>query len=161
MRYTANPWQSYRQVATKTATPGQLVLMLFDGALRFLDKALAGFELDDPLDSNLAINNNILKAQEIIRELNASLNLEQGGEFAVTMRRLYNFYDLQLSQSNLKKDPAGVELVIRLLSVIRGAWAEMLTGRSIPAADPGALDTQSVTPHVRGQFESQLALQAA
>ncbi|MCX6869594.1 MAG: flagellar export chaperone FliS [Verrucomicrobia bacterium] len=130
MRYNANPWLSYRQVATKTATPGQLVLMLFDGALRFLDKALVGFDLDDPLDSNLAINNNILKAQEILRELNMSLNMEKGGEFATTMRRLYNYYDLQLSQSNLQKDPAGVELVIRLLSVIRGAWAEMLTGNS-------------------------------
>ena len=116
MRYNANPWLSYRQVATKTATPGQLVLMLFDGALRFLDKALVGFDLDDPLDSNLAINNNILKAQEILRELNMSLNMEKGGEFATTMRRLYNYYDLQLSQSNLQKDPSGVELVIRLLS---------------------------------------------
>ena len=135
MRYNANPWLSYRQVATKTATPGQLVLMLFDGALRFLDKALVGFDLDDPLDSNLAINNNILKAQEILRELNMSLNMEKGGEFAATMRRLYNYYDLQLSQSNLQKDPAGVELVIRLLSVIRGAWAEMLTGNSASTVD--------------------------
>ena len=135
MRYNANPWLSYRQVATKTATPGQLVLMLFDGALRFLDKALVGFDLDDPLDSNLAINNNILKAQEILRELNMSLNMEKGGEFAGTMRRLYNYYDLQLSQSNLQKDPAGVELVIRLLSVIRGAWAEMLTGNSANTVD--------------------------
>ena len=135
MRYNANPWQSYRQVATKTATPGQLVLMLFDGALRFLDKALVGFDLDDPLDSNLAINNNILKAQEILRELNMSLNMEQGGEFATTMRRLYNYYDLQLSQSNLQKDSSGVQLVIRLLSVIRGAWAEMLTGNSANTVD--------------------------
>ena len=135
MRYNTNPWLSYRQVATKTATPGQLVLMLFDGALRFLDKALVGFDLDDPLDSNLAINNNILKAQEILRELNMSLNMEKGGEFAATMRRLYNYYDLQLSQSNLRKDPSGVDLVIRLLSVIRGAWAEMLTGNSANTVD--------------------------
>ena len=135
MRYNTNPWLSYRQVATKTATPGQLVLMLFDGALRFLDKALVGFDLDDPLDSNLAINNNILKAQEILRELNMSLNMEKGGEFATTMRRLYNYYDLQLSQSNLRKDPSGVDLVIRLLSVIRGAWAEMLTGNSANTVD--------------------------
>jgi flagellar protein FliS len=109
--------------------------MLFDGALRFLDKALIGFDLDDPLDSNLAINNNIIKAQEILRELNMSLNMEKGGEFAATMRRLYNYYDLQLSQSNLQKDPAGVQLVIRLLSVIRGAWAEMLSGNSANTVD--------------------------
>jgi flagellar protein FliS len=138
MRHTANPWQSYRQVATKTATPGQLVLMLFDGALRFLDRALVGFDLDDPLDSNQTINNNILKAQEIIRELNVSLNMDQGGEFAVTMRRLYNYYDLQLSQSNLKKDPAGVQLVIRLLTTIRDAWSQMLAGGGQRSVDQHA-----------------------
>lgn len=135
MRQSSNPWQAYRQVATKTATPGQLVLMLFDGALRFLDRALVGFDLDDPVDSNQTINNNILKAQEIIRELNASLNLEKGGEFAVTMRRLYNYYDLQLSQSNLRKDADGVKLVIRLLSVIRDAWSQMLAGGGAHAVD--------------------------
>ncbi|MBM3851322.1 MAG: flagellar export chaperone FliS [Verrucomicrobia bacterium] len=138
MRQTSNPWQAYRQAATKTATPGQLVLMLFDGALRFLDRALVGFDLDDPLDSNLAINNNIPKAQEILRELNASLNLDKGGEFAVTMRRLYNYYDLQLSQSNLRKDPEGVRLVIRLLTVIRNVWAEMLAGGGSRVVDERA-----------------------
>ena len=44
------PWQSYRQVSTQTASPGQLVLMLFDGAIRFLDRALEGFELEDPVE---------------------------------------------------------------------------------------------------------------
>jgi len=138
MRYNPNPWQSYRQAATKTATPGQLVLMLFDGALRFLDRALIGFDLDDPLESNLAINNNILKAQDIIRELNASLNMELGGEFSATMRRLYNYYDSQLSKSNLQKDPTGVQLVIRLLTEIRNAWSEMLSGRSTNQVDQHA-----------------------
>jgi flagellar protein FliS len=138
MRYNPNPWQSYRQAATKTATPGQLVLMLFDGALRFLDRALIGFDLDDPLESNLAINNNILKAQDIIRELNASLNMELGGEFSATMRRLYNYYDSQLSKSNLQKDPTGVQLVIRLLTEIRNAWSEMLSGRSTSPVDQHA-----------------------
>ncbi|MDH4372955.1 MAG: flagellar export chaperone FliS [Verrucomicrobiota bacterium] len=138
MRYNPNPWQSYRQAATKTATPGQLVLMLFDGALRFLDRALIGFDLDDPLESNLAINNNILKAQDIIRELNASLNMELGGEFSATMRRLYNYYDSQLSKSNLQKDPTGVQLVIRLLTEIRNAWSEMLSGRSTSQVDQHA-----------------------
>ena len=138
MRYNPNPWQSYRQAATKTATPGQLVLMLFDGALRFLDRALIGFDLDDPLESNLAINNNILKAQDIIRELNASLNMELGGEFSATMRRLYNYYDSQLSKSNLQKDPTRVQLVIRLLTEIRNAWSEMLSGRSTSQVDQHA-----------------------
>jgi flagellar protein FliS len=90
------------------------------------------------LESNLAINNNILKAQDIIRELNASLNMELGGEFSATMRRLYNYYDSQLSKSNLQKDPTGVQLVIRLLTEIRNAWSEMLSGRSTSPVDQHA-----------------------
>ena len=60
MRRAVNPWQSYRQVATQTATPGQLVLMLFDGAIRFLDRALAGFDLDDPAECNSTVSNNVI-----------------------------------------------------------------------------------------------------
>ena len=70
-----NPWQSYRQVATRTASPGQLVLMLYEGAIRFLERAQAGFQLEDPVEFNTTINDNILRAQDIIRELDFSLNV--------------------------------------------------------------------------------------
>ena len=62
----ANPWKSYRQVATQTAPPGQLVLMLFEGAIRFLDRALIGFTKEDPAEFHQTINNNIIRAQEIV-----------------------------------------------------------------------------------------------
>ena len=54
----ANPWKSYRQVATQTASPGQLVLMLYEGAIRFLERARLGFAQEDPAEFNLTINNN-------------------------------------------------------------------------------------------------------
>jgi flagellar protein FliS len=133
MRRSANPWQSYRQVATQTASPGQLVLMLFDGAIRFLDRALGGFELEDPAEFNSTVNNNVIRAQDIIRELDHSLNLAAGGEFAQTMRRLYRYFDEQLGQSNLRKEPDGIRLVIRLLTTLRDAWFEMLSGRGTEA----------------------------
>ena len=60
MTYTSKPWQSYQKVATTTAAPGQLVLMLYDGAVRFLEQALKGFQLEDPGEFNLAINNNVV-----------------------------------------------------------------------------------------------------
>ena len=85
----ADPWKSYRQTATLTAPPGQIVLMLFDGALRSLNQALVGFTYTDPGQANMTIHNNLSRAQQIIRELNHALNMEQGGEFAVTLRRLY------------------------------------------------------------------------
>jgi flagellin-specific chaperone FliS len=48
----------------------------------FLERAKAGFQLEDPVEFNTTINNNILRAQDIIRELDYSLNVEQGGELA-------------------------------------------------------------------------------
>ena len=70
----ANPWKSYRQIATQTAPPGQLILMLFDGALSSLERAKIGFTLTEPGERNVAIHNNLQKAVDIIRELNFSLN---------------------------------------------------------------------------------------
>lgn len=135
----ANPWQSYKQVATQTAPPGQLVLMLFDGALRFLEQAKVGFGYDDPLEFNLTINNNVLRAQAIINELNLCLDMQAGGEFAATLRRLYNYFDAQLQQSNQHKTVGGINEVITRVSVLRDAWAEMLRQQtSGSASDRGA-----------------------
>lgn len=127
--HPANPWQSYRQVATQTAPPGQLVLMLYEGAIRFLERALGGFEHDDPAEFNVTINNNVLRAQEIIRELNVSLNMEGGGPFADNLRRLYDYLDRRLMESNLKKEDGGIREVIERLAVLRDAWAAMLQGQ--------------------------------
>ncbi len=121
-----NPWQSYRQVATKTAPPGQLVLMLYDGAIRFLNLAIAGFDLEDPLEFHQTINNNLIRAQDIINELNLSLNMDVGGEFAQTLRGLYIYFDRLLQESNTQKDQAGILEVAQRLKTLRDAWSEML-----------------------------------
>jgi flagellar protein FliS len=127
----ANPWKSYRQVATQTAPRGQLVLMLFEGAIRFLERALVGFTKDDPAEFNQTINNNVIRAQDIISELNASLNLEAGGELAVHLRRIYDYLDYRLTQSNLKKEASGIRESIERLTVLRDAWASMLASQTI------------------------------
>lgn len=126
----ANPWASYRQVATQTASAAQLVLMLFDGAIRFLERASTGFGLEDPAESNQLISNNLLRAQAIIHELNVSLNVEQGGQFADTLRQLYNYFDRRLTHSNRTKTPDGIIEVIGRLTVLRDAWAQMLQNQA-------------------------------
>jgi flagellar secretion chaperone FliS len=128
----ANPWKSYRQIATQTAPPGQLVLMLYEGALRVLERALPGFRCDDPAEANMIIHNNLQRAQEIIRELNHSLNMEQGGECASTLRRLYDYFDRRIWESNVQKRSEGVEEVIRHITVLRDAWATMLNKQGMP-----------------------------
>lgn len=122
-----NPWQSYRKVATQTASPGQLVLMLYDGAIRFSEQALAGFEhRGDPLAFNQTINNNIHRAQAVIMELNAVLNMARGGEVAFNLRRLYLYMDRRLREANIRKQREPIQEVIMRLRVVRDSWAEML-----------------------------------
>ena len=107
IRPSAKGWQSYQQVATQTASRGQLVLMLFDGAVRFLEQALAGFEQEDPGLFNLTINNNVQRAQAIVDELNGSLDMGQGADLARHLRDLYNYLDRRLDESNRTKSPRG------------------------------------------------------
>jgi flagellar protein FliS len=135
MRAPSNPWKSYQQVATQTAPPGQLVLMLYEGAVRFLERAIAGFSLEDPAQFNQTISNNIIRAQDIIFELNVTLNMNEGGDLAMTLRRLYDYMDRRLMESNLKKDQDGVKEVIGRLVVLRDAWAQMLQSQSQPGMD--------------------------
>jgi flagellar secretion chaperone FliS len=119
-------WKSYRQVATETASSGQLVLMLFDGAIRFLEGAEAGFEHEDPAEFNEAIHNNVTKTQAIIHELNMALNMEEGGELSVHLRNIYDYMDFRLQQSNVQKEISGIQDVKRRIQILRDAWAAML-----------------------------------
>ena len=140
-----NPWQSYRQVATRTASPGQLVLMLYEGVIRFLDRAHAGFRLEDPVEFNTTINDNIIRAQDIIRELDFSLNVEQGGDLAIQLRRLYDYFDRLLLEANLRKDPSGITEVTKRITVLRDAWAAMLAQQGeAPNTQPASVELVAV-----------------
>ena len=76
--------QAYRAAAVLTASPGQLVLMLFDGALKSMAIAREAFDRP-PSDFKRfeVINNHLVKAQRILAELQGGLDMEQGGEFAL------------------------------------------------------------------------------
>ncbi len=112
----------------QTAAPGQLVLMLLEGAIRFLDKAEHGFAIEDPAEANQTINNNIQRTQDILRELSMALDLQQGGELAKTLQALYEYMDRRLMESNVRKSPDGIKEARAHLNTLRGAWSEMLQG---------------------------------
>ena len=126
-----NPIKSYTRIAAQTAPPGVLILMLFDRALRSLETALTGFEYSDPRKKNETIHNNLRRAIDIIRLLNHSLNLQDGGELARTLRNLYHYFEDRLLKSNFKKTRDGVDEVIRHLRPLRDAWAEMLKKQGV------------------------------
>src|SRR6187551_2094732 len=103
--YAQDYARAYRANSVLTASPGQLVLMLFDGALNAL--AIARTACDDPNRDPRrfeTINGQPPKAQKIIAELQGTLNPEAGGDFARTMYQLYDYYDRRLIEANLKKE---------------------------------------------------------
>ena len=120
--------RTYRANAVLTASPGQLVLMLYDGALKALLLAREGFEMQPENPRRIAlINEQLLKAQAILRELQDGLNLEAGGDFARTMHRLYDYHNRRLLEANIRKQVEPVLEVEKLVRELRDAWAQMLT----------------------------------
>ena len=130
--------RTYRSNAVLTASPGQLVLMLFDGALNALAIARDAMGRAEGDSRRLEIiNNQLLKAQAILSELQGGLNFEAGGEVAKTLDRLYNYYNRRLFEANMRKQVGPVIEVEKMIGELRSGWAEMLTKQGgVPAAEP-------------------------
>lgn len=118
--------RAYQSQSVLTASPGQLVLMLYDGALRFMDHARDALESPEETPKRIErINTNLIRAQDILAELQASLNFE-AGDYAKNLDRLYDYYTRRLFEANLKKKVAPVIEVQALVRQLRDGWAEML-----------------------------------
>ncbi len=113
---------SYRKTQIDTASPEALILMLYDGALRFIAQAEDAFEAKN----NEQISNSLLRVQAIITELMTSLDKEKGGEIATNLERLYLFFLEKLTDSNLKKIPEPMRQVKPLIEDLRNTWAEAM-----------------------------------
>ena len=137
--------RSYKAQSIQTASPGKLVLMLFEGALRFMTGAKKAFGEEDFTKRNEDINNNLIRAQNIVTELQASLDMSVPGELPGTLYRLYDYVLHQLQQANLKKEAGPIEEAEKTINELRDAWAEMLTQNPEHdiSGDPGTLSLQA------------------
>jgi flagellar protein FliS len=122
--------QAYRDTAVLTASPGRLVLMLYDGALKSLAIAKDAFSRPKADYKRFeTINHHLLKAQSILAELQGALDMDSGEEFAQTMHGLYNYHIRRLFEANVRKQVEPIIEVERLVRELRDAWSEMLTKR--------------------------------
>jgi flagellar protein FliS len=122
----------YRESAILTASPGQLVLMLFDGASRAMAIAHAAFDRPkSDLRRIEVINRELLKAQAIFTELRGTLNHDAGGDYAKTMDPLYLYFKRRLVEANMRKQVEPLAEVEQLFGVVRDAWAEMLRTQDV------------------------------
>jgi len=119
--------RTYQAQSVLTASPGHLVLMLYDGALRFMNNAREALQSPEETPRRIEIiNNNLIKAQNILIELQANLNHEAGGDHAANLNRLYDYYVRRLFEANIKKTAEPLIEVERLVRQLRDGWAEML-----------------------------------
>jgi len=113
-----NGLETYQNTAVTTQSKGRLVVMLYDGAIKFLKLAIKEMEA-----RNFEAKGKYLtKAQDIIFELNAVLDMEAGGEIASNLRKLYLYMNRRINDANIKVDPDIVREVISLLEELNRSW---------------------------------------
>ena len=130
----ANAISTYRETRVKTASQGQLLIMLYDEAVKNLDRGLELLGLNTEGKKNPGniekISKSILKAQEIITELTVSLDFDQGGEIAKNLFSLYTWFNKELLEANMGQDMRRVKAVRNQLNELRSAWTEIAAKNS-------------------------------
>ncbi len=110
--------ETYQETAVTTQNKGKLVVMLYEGAIKFLKMAIKEIEGKDPE----AKGEHISKAVDILFELNTVLDMEAGGEVSTNLRKLYLFMGRHLTEANAKQDIGMIEEVIKLLEELNQGW---------------------------------------
>ncbi len=99
----------------------KIVLMMYDGAIGYLRRAMIYAEMGDSKNHNILVN----KTRDVIAELNGGLDEAIGGDFAIKLRQLYNFMREHLASSIHTQNKQAIEDVIKILSSIRDSWQEV------------------------------------
>jgi len=110
--------EAYQETAVATQNKGKLVVMLYEGAIKFLKMAIKEIETKNPEEKGKYIS----KVIDILFELNRILDMEAGGEVAINLRKLYIFMGRHLTEANTKQDTKKIEEVIKLLEELNQGW---------------------------------------
>jgi flagellar protein FliS len=139
----SNALSAYRETRIKTASQGQLIIMLYDEAVRRLNRGLEllGLNSGGKKDPGRIeeINKSIIKTQEIITELMVSLDFEQGGDIAKNLFALYTWFNQELLEANIKQDLKRLTAIRNMLNELREAWSQIVpkTGDAVGKAMGG------------------------
>jgi flagellar protein FliS len=120
---------TYRETRIKTAGQGQLILMLYDEAVRQLDRALEYMSLNDTGKKDPSriekISKSLVKTQEIVSELMVSLDFDEGGEIAKNLFSLYTWFNRELLEAGIRQESRRILAVRNSLDALRSAWQEI------------------------------------
>lgn len=115
-----NPYQKYQNNSVNTASPGELTLMLYNGCIKFIKQAKTAIEVNNIEDKN----NNIVKAQNIIREFMVTLNMEY--ELSNNLMQLYDYLYRRLVEANVKNDIEILDEVEEYVVQFRDNWKTII-----------------------------------
>ena len=113
-----NGVSTYQETSVTTENKGRLIVMLYDGAIKFMRLAIREIEARN----NETKGRYIGRAQDIINELDTILDMDAGGEVAANLRKLYLFMNRRLSEANVKRDPQMIREVITLMEELNKGW---------------------------------------
>ena len=134
-----NAFSTYKETRVKTASQGQLIIMLYSEAVRQLDLALDLMVLNNTGKKDPSriekIGKAVMKTQEIVSELMVSLDFEQGGDIAKNLFAMYNWFNRELTESNISQDTKRITAVRNLMDNLRGAWQEVVSTNSAEIAN--------------------------
>lgn len=115
-----NPYQTYQTQSVKTASPGELTLMLYEGCLKFIKSAESAMAEGD----HERRNDNLTQAQKIIHEL--MVTLDKNAEVSEGMMKMYDYIHRRLIEANIKNDHAALSEAEGYVSEFRDTWKEII-----------------------------------
>lgn len=122
--------QAYLQTQVQSRTPVELVVMLYDGALKFLGQASDAMAAGDLVAKRHALSRGVA----IVQELQNMLNMDAGGEIAARLDGLYTYIQGRCYESNAQRNAVGLDEAVKLLTTLRDAWADIAAQGPTPAA---------------------------
>lgn len=117
-----NAYQKYKQTSIQSASREKLLLMLYEGAIKFVKLAMVAVEQKRVADKGI----NIGRAYDIVLELNNTLDHKVGGEVAKNLEQLYMFITDQLTQANIKNDVQHLKHALQVLETLYEGWKKAI-----------------------------------
>jgi len=117
-----NYYQKYKKISVESASKEQLLLMMYEGAIKYIKKAIIAID-----DKDIAgRGQNIGYAYDIIMELNNTLDHKVGGEIAANLEQLYIWMTNQLTQANISSDKKKLEETLKVLNTLYEGWQQAI-----------------------------------
>ena len=149
----SNYQNAYKKASVNTLDQNKLIIMLYDGAIKNANFAVQYMESGE-IEK---VHDSLIKTKNIVTELLATLNMEQGGEIAKNLKSLYSYMFSQLIEANMEKKSEPVLTVIDLLKELRGAWVQIKEKKK-PEERKGNASGQSMMQNKQANTEKRIKI---